>query len=121
LVGRRGRASITALAVGLAALAAGCGGDDKTIGDQRILDGVKLEESESGDGYQLASDPFCVVEKELLNDASEVEDAFDDEDELVVASDEGNVGVIGAFVPRGHCGKVLRKRLNKLDPAPKEG
>ena len=117
-MGRRGRASIAALL--LATLTVGCGGDDKSFGDARIVERLHLEESDSGDSYELAGDPFCVVETKLLNDSDEVEAAVDDKDDLVLASNEGNVGVVGAFVPRGNCGKVLRKRLNKLDPEPKE-
>jgi hypothetical protein len=116
-MGTRG-ASIAALVLTLALLlaASGCGADDTRYGDERIVERLHLEQTDGG--YQLAGNPFCVLENKLLNDSGEVQDAADG-NKVVVASREGNVGVVGSLVPRGDCAEVLRKRLNKLDPAPK--
>jgi hypothetical protein len=106
--------------VALVALAfAGCGEEETRYNDEKIVDRLNLEETESG--YAVDGDPFCEVEAKLLNDASEVEDAAGkDELGLVIASREGNAGVKGVppFAP--DCGDEVEKKLNKLDPVPKE-
>ena len=94
-----------------------CGEDDKRIGDDRIVERLHLKEIE--DGYAIDGDPFCVVEKKLLNDADELQDATDaDEIGLVVASRAGNAGVTGVAPFARDCRDTARKRLDKLDPAP---
>jgi hypothetical protein len=116
-MGGRGRALIAAWV--LTALVAGCGDDDgKRYSDDKIVEAVHLEESLDGDAYAIDGDPFCEVDKKLLNDADEVEDAAGD-DTLVVASREGNVGVVGTGAFAHNCQVTARKRLNKLDPRPK--
>jgi hypothetical protein len=115
-VGRRGRASVAV--VFLAFLLPGCGGDDKRYADDRIVERLHLEEV--GDDFAIDGDPFCAVERRLLNDAEEVDDVTDEDDVIVVASREGNVGVEGVAPFAHDCADTARKRLNKLDPAPKE-
>jgi hypothetical protein len=110
---RRGRAGIAAVI--LAALAVGCG-DETRYEDRKIVEQLHLEKSD-GKTYVVGNNPFCVVDDSLLNDSDEVGDAID-EDRPVVASREGNVGVVGEVLPREDCRDVLRKRLDKLDPAP---
>jgi len=105
--------------VALIAVLASCGGDDTRYADDKIVDRLNLEETESG--YAIDGDPFCEVERKLLNDSTEVEDAADkDELGLVIASREGNAGVQGVppFAP--DCGDEAKKKLNRLDPAPAE-
>lgn len=92
----------------------GCGGDDTRYKDQQIVDRLNLEETENG--YAIDGDPFCEVEKKLLNNAGEVEAAADkDELGLVIASREGNAGVQGVPVFAPDCGDEAKKKLNKLD------
>jgi hypothetical protein len=115
-VGRPGGASVAVACFAL--LLAGCGGDDKRYGDARIVERLHLEEV--GDDYAIDGDPFCAVERRLLNDADEVDDAADEDEVIIVASREGNVGVAGVAPFANDCADTARKRLNKLDPAPKE-
>src|SRR3954451_15294286 len=114
----RWRGPITVvLAAGL--VAAGCGGDEVHYPDKKIVDKLNLEKSENG--YSLAGDVFCEVKKNLLNDADEVGDAQDkDSLGLVITSGEGNVGVEGVPVFSPDCKDQAKKKLNKLDPAPKD-
>ena len=121
-MGRRGRAPVAfAALVALSGLAAGsgCGDDGERFGDQRIVDALHLEESD--DAYAIDGDPFCEVEKRLLNNADEVDEADGDGGEsLVVASRTGNVGITGVAPFAPSCVDIARKRLDKLDPPPKD-
>jgi len=114
--------AVTALVlVALPLFAAACGEEDKTIsyGDGTIIDTLQLEKSDGG--YAIGGDPFCAVESNLLNDGDEVSKAQDRDDlGLVISSNEGNVGVhaVPPFAP--DCEKQVQKRLDKLDPKPKE-
>ena len=108
------------MVVAVVALAfAGCGEEETRYNDDKIVDRLNLEETDSG--YAVDGDPFCEVEPKLLNDATEVEDAAGKDDlGLVISSREGNAGVKGVppFAP--DCGDEVKKKLNKLDPVPKE-
>ncbi len=115
------RAVTALLLLALALAAAACGEEDKTIsyGDGTIIDTLQLEKSDGG--YAIGGDPFCAVESNLLNDGDEVSKAQDRDDlGLVISSNEGNVGVhaVPPFAP--DCEKQVQKRLDKLDPKPKE-
>jgi len=109
-----------ALALTMGAVALGCGdGDGVSYSDKQIVEKLNLEKS--GNGYTIDGDIFCEVEGKLLNDADEVSNAADrDELGLVIASREGNVGIKGVppFAP--DCKDQALKKLNKLDPKPKE-
>jgi hypothetical protein len=97
----------------------GCGADETRYSDRDIVEKLNLEKSEGG--YAIAGDPFCEVSKGLLNDADEVQSATDEEQlGLVIASREGNVGVEGVppFAP--DCRDSAKKKLDRLDPKPKE-
>jgi len=116
-MGRRGLTAAVTVVLGLALT--GCGEDGKRIGDGRIVERLHLEQIE--DGYAIDGDPFCVVEKKLLNDADELQDATDaDEIGLVVGSRAGNAGVTGVAPFARDCLETARKRLDKLDPEPKD-
>ncbi len=92
----------------------GCGGDDTRYKDQKIVDRLNLKQTENG--YAIDGDPFCEVEKKLLNDAAEVEAAAEKDDlGLVIASREGNAGVQGVPVFAPDCSDEAKKKLNKLD------
>jgi hypothetical protein len=117
----RGRRAVAASAVVTmlvaSILAAGCGDEEESFSNKQIVDSLGLEETESG--YAIEGDPFCEVSKKLLNDASEVDDVADDE-ALVIASSEGNVGVEGVAPFAPDCKNEAKQGLNKLDPRPKE-
>jgi hypothetical protein len=94
-----------------------CGGEDISYSDKEIIDRLNLEETPNGDAYAIDGDPFCEIEKKLLNDADEVEEAAQGRNgNLVIASREANVGVKGreGIVP--DCQETARKKLNRLDP-----
>ena len=98
---------------------AGCGEEETRYNDDTIVERLNLEKA--GSGYAVNGDPFCEVDGKLLNDASEVEDAAGkDELGLVISSREGNAAVeaVPPFAP--DCGEKVKKKLNKLDPVPKE-
>jgi hypothetical protein len=120
--GRRAGAAIGVLAVLLVAggLSA-CGSDPVNYSDKEIIKRLKLEETDGGDAYAIDGDPFCEVEKKLLNDAEEVDKARGGRNgALVIASREGNAGVKArpGFAP--DCQSDAKRKLNKLD-APSEG
>lgn len=113
---RRG-ASLAVITATLAAVVfTACGTDPPRYQDERIIDRLDLEKTEAG--YAIDGDLFCEVDKKLLNDADEVE-AVADKDQLglVIASRQGNVGVLGMppFAP--DCADEAKKKLDKLDPA----
>ena len=112
--------AVAAVALAVALAAAGCDDEEtKSFSDQKIIETINLEKSEGG--YAIAGDPFCEVDKNLLNDSDEVEQAADRDDlGLVITSREGNVGIRGVppFAP--DCQQQAKKKLNKLDPKPKE-
>src|SRR5688500_15042873 len=107
-----------AVAVGLAVWLVACGDDEeKRFGDAKIVDKLNLQEVDGQKDYAIDGDLFCSVERKLLNNRTEVEDAIEtDEIGLVVASREGNVGVVGVPVFANDCRQEARKKLSRLDP-----
>lgn len=113
-----GKRGLAAIAIFVLAVLAGCGDEGKRYGDAKIADRLHLEEADHN--YAIDGDPFCEVEHQLLNDPDEVQSAADDDKVgLVVASAETNVGVKGVAPFAQDCRATAKKRLNKLDPAPK--
>lgn len=104
----------------VAAIAAGCGGgDDVHFSDKQIIDKLNLEKSPNG--YALSGDAFCEVKKDLLNDSDQIDEASGKDDlGLVIVSAGGNAGVEGVPVFSPDCKDEAKKKLNKLDPKPKE-
>jgi len=106
---------------GIATLLVGCGGgSDVHYGDKQIVDKLGLEET--GKGYAIDGDPFCEIDGRLLNDADEVGKVEDQKKPvgLVIASREGNVGVIGLVPFAPDCRDTATKKLNRLDPEPSD-
>ena len=120
-MGSRGHVALVLVAITAALVA--CGDDDeKSYGDAKIRDKLNLEEVkvDGHDELTIAGDTFCIVKRNLLNTRSEVEDAIDDDKiSIVIASREGNVG-IAADVLVNDCAEAVRKKLNELDPEPKD-
>jgi hypothetical protein len=98
----------------LAAVAmAGCTASE-SVSDGKIVDALHLKQT--GHGYEMGGDPFCTV-VQLLNDGDEVEQASDQRgDNVVIASPNGNVGVLARppFAP--DCAKRAKAALRRLDP-----
>lgn len=109
-----------AIALSVVAIAiAACGEEEVRYSDKQIIEQLHLEKTD--DGYAIDGDPFCAVEPKLLNDGAEVDQAIAGRNgNLVLASRARNVGVKGlpGFAP--DCAERARKKLNKLDPVPKE-
>jgi hypothetical protein len=105
----------------LAIALVGCSdSQSKHFSDAKIIDKLNLTEStDNKDAYALDADPFCEIEKKLLNDADEVS-AAGDHNNLVIASREGNVGVKAIPVFPVDCKEKVQKKLDKLDPKPKD-
>ncbi len=107
---RRGVAASLIVAVALAW--AGCG-DGTSISDSKIVAALDLKET--GRGYEIGGDPFCTV-VELLNDSGEVEQAADQGGrDFVIASPDGEVGVLAKppFAP--DCTHRARDALKHLE------
>jgi hypothetical protein len=116
----RGRATLAAyLVAGLGLVS--CGGDDVSYSDREIIDKLELTKAEDDNAYLLGSEPFCEIERNLLNDADAVDSASDDGGGLVISSREGNVGVVGVPVFPRDCTDVVVKKLSRLDPVPEDG
>jgi hypothetical protein len=112
-------ALVLSAAVCGALIVAGCGGEEEKFSDKKIVETLGLEQTDGA--YAIGGDPFCEVDRKLLNDADEVDSAGEaDELGLVIASGEGNVGVQGVppFAP--DCKQQAKKQLNKLDPQPRD-
>ena len=123
MIGRRNGVWLAAAALAVALLVGGllvgCEEGGPSYDDKQIADRLNLERS--GKGYAIDGDPFCEVERNLLNDSDEVGSAADEDKlGLVIASPEGNVGIVAVppFAP--DCEKGAKKKLNRLDPRPKE-
>jgi hypothetical protein len=101
-----------ALAVAASAVAAvGCGSDSSTP-DSEIVKALDL--TRSGQGYEVGGDFFCVV-GELLNDGDEVDGASDDQQEsFVIASPDGEIGVVALKPFPPDCAEQARKDLRRL-------
>ena len=91
----------------------GCG-EETTVSDDTIVQALNLERSDEGPVYEVGGDPFCQVERELLNDSGEVDDAEKNKNALVVADSDATIGiqVIPPFDKT--CEQRVRKELNKL-------
>jgi hypothetical protein len=107
---RRGVAASLIVAVALAG--AGCG-NGSSISDPKIVAALDLEQTARG--YEVGGDPFCTI-VELLNDGDEVERASDRRGgDFVIASPDGQVGVLAEppFAP--DCTRRARDALKHLE------
>jgi hypothetical protein len=99
------------LTAALALAAAGCGSGSSTP-DSEIVRALDLERV--GGGYAIGGDPFCVVD-ELLNDGDEVDGASGDGGQtFLIASPDGEVGVIARKPFAPDCTRRARDDLRRL-------
>jgi len=90
---------------------AGCSAGH-SIDDSEIISALDLKEA--GSGYEINGDPFCRVD-DLLNDVDEVNSASDEKGvDFVIASPNGEVGVLAhpPFAPS--CKRDATEELTKL-------
>jgi hypothetical protein len=107
----RRRPTLALLGVAVALAAGGCGSGSSTP-DSEITQALDLEPA--GGGYELGGDPFCVV-GELLNDGDEVDGASDDQREsFVIASPDGEIGVVALKPFPSDCAQQARDDLRRL-------
>lgn len=102
------------LALFVAALtlgAGGCGSGSSTT-DSEIVKALDLKQA--GQGYEIGGDPFCAVD-ELLNDGDEVDGASGDGGQsFLIASPDGEVGVIARKPFAPDCTREARDDLRRL-------
>jgi len=114
-MGRRVGAGLCMAVVALAIAA--CGEESEKFSDGKIADAAGVE------GGAVDKDPFCKID-DYLNDSGEIEEAADDKKAKgsIIASKEGNVGVVVAdpTIFADDCAEKVRAGLDKLDPKPKE-
>jgi hypothetical protein len=111
------RALIAPLAVLALGGAIGCG-EEETVSDGEIIDALKLERAEDRPVYAIGGDPFCEVEEELLNDATEVDEAREQSElELVITDRAETVGVQGVPPFDPSCERDTRRALDRISEA----
>jgi hypothetical protein len=105
---------VTAALIAVAALAfstSGCG-TGSSVSDSKISTALELKRA--GGGYEMGGDPFCAIDR-LLNDAGEVEEASDQRgDSFVIASPNGEVGVLARRPFAPDCARRARSALKRL-------
>lgn len=105
------RPVLTLVVAALAIPAAGCGSGSSTS-DSEIVKALNLESA--GGGYELGGDPFCVV-GELLNDGDQVDGASaDPAQEFLIASPDGEVGVVAQKPFAPDCARRAKDDLKRL-------
>jgi hypothetical protein len=104
--------SILAVVLAVSALVAGGCGSGSSTSDEEIVSALDLKQS--GAGYEIAGDPFCTVD-ELLNDADEVDAASGDGgDTFLIASPDGEIGVLARRPFAPDCTRQARAELKRL-------
>jgi hypothetical protein len=109
---RRLIAPLIAVALGGAI---GCG-EEKTVSDGAIVEALDLKPDQEQPVYAIGGDAFCEVDQDLLNNASEVDEAKSEKSAsgLVITNRDQDVGVkaVPPFDPS--CAHDARKALNEL-------
>jgi hypothetical protein len=109
-MGRR-HPTLALLVAALALAAGGCGSGSSTP-DSEIVEALNLKRA--GEGYEIGGDPFCVV-GELLNDRDEVDQASGDQgQEFLIASPDGEIGVLARRPFAPDCTRRARDDLKRL-------
>jgi hypothetical protein len=93
-------------------LVAGCG-TDGSISDPKIVNALDLKRA--ANKYEMGGDPFCTIDQ-LLNDADEVEEASKrGGDEFVIASRDGEIGVLARRPFAPDCSRRAKAGLQRLE------
>jgi hypothetical protein len=83
-----------------------------SVDDSQIISALHLKQASSG--YEMYGSPFCRVD-DLLNDVDEVNSATEQKGvDFVIASSNGEAGVLAhpPFAPK--CNREAKTALNKL-------
>lgn len=105
------RTTLALLLAAFALAAGGCGSGSSTA-DSEIVRALDLKRA--GGGYAIEGDPFCTVD-ELLNDGDEVDGASGDGGQsFLIASPDGEVGVIARKPFAPDCTRRARDDLRRL-------
>jgi hypothetical protein len=109
---RRRARTIAACVAALALAVAGCtAGDSRS--DAKIVEALDLKRA--ANRYEMGGDPFCTIDQ-LLNDADEVEEASSrGGEEFVIASPNGEVGVLARRPFAPDCSRRARAALKRLE------
>ena len=93
-------------------LAAACGSSSQ-ISNSKIASALDLKQS--SDGYEMGGNPFCTVE-ELLNDSDAVDSADKSKggQSFVIASPDGEVGILARKPFAGDCKRQAEDGLRRL-------
>ena len=109
----RGAALIaTVLAACALAAASGCGSSSQ-VSDSKIASALDLKQT--SDGYEMSGNPFCSVDQ-LLNDSGAVDSADKSKgsQEFVIASPNGDVGILARKPFAGACKRQAEDGLKRL-------
>jgi hypothetical protein len=107
------RRLVTLLILAAVLLWAGCSTvAGNSVDDSQIISALHLRQASSG--YEMHGSPFCRVD-DLLNDVDEVNSATEQKGvDFVIASSNGEAGVLAhpPFAPK--CKREAKPALNKL-------
>ena len=107
----RYRHALALLGAALVLAAGGCGSGSSTP-DSEIVRALDLKRA--GGAYAIGGDPFCVVD-DLLNDSDEVDGASGDGGQsFLIASPDGEIGVIARKPFAPDCTRGARDDLRRL-------
>jgi hypothetical protein len=108
---RRYRPILALLITALALAGGGCG-PGSSISDSEIVRALDLKRTDHA--YRIGGDPFCTV-GELLNDSDEVDGASGDGGQsFLIASPDGEVGVLARKPFAPDCARRARDDLKRL-------
>ena len=101
---------VTSAALLLAVGGCGAGG---SISDSKIVNALDLKRA--ANKYEMGGDPFCTIDQ-LLNDIDEVEEASKrGGDEFVIASRDGEIGVLARRPFAPDCSRRAKAGLQRLE------
>jgi hypothetical protein len=109
------RMLIASIAIVAFSGAIGCG-KEKSVSDDAIIEALKLKPDPDQPVYAIGGDTFCEVDQELLNNASEIDEAESEKgsEGLVITDRDQTVGVraVPPFDPS--CERDARRALDQI-------
>jgi len=96
--------------------AVGCG-EEKSVTDATIVEALNLKPGDDRPVYAIDGDPFCEVDQDLLNNATEVDQAKTENslEGLVITNNGQTVGIkaVPPFDPS--CERDVKRALNQIE------